>query len=206
MSGKYATLSVVLAAAVLAACGGHYGNGAASNDSSFTLPGMPDLRMTATNPDGSPAQVLRNAATGNVGEELPNEGLGSIKDPFWKATLGGYTQQMFSQALGFAPGTKLTIKNMSTVNDHTLNVVKKILGPPAKFPPTPSLGMTPSGGKLQKGYRSGIIAPGKTVTVVVGRAGIYLFGCAFHYHQGMQDVFVVHTGATPGPQATKPPA
>ena len=207
MSGKLAALSAALAAvAVLAACGGRYGSNVASNGSTFTLPGMPDLRMTATNPDGSPAQVVRNAATGTIMEELPSEGLGTIKDPFWKATLGGYTQQQFSQALGFAPGTKLTIMNKSTSNDHTLNVVKKILGPPAKFPPTPSLGMTPSGGKLQKGYRSGIIAPGKTVSVVLGRAGIYLFGCAFHYHQGMQDVFVVHTGATPGPQATKPPA
>ena len=207
MSGKYAALSVVLAAAVLAACGGS-GSSTASNDSSFTLPGMPDLRMTATNPDGSPAQVFRDAATGTVSEELPSEGLGSIKDPHWKATLGGYTQTAggFSQALGFAPGTKLTIKNISPVNDHTLNVVKKIAGPPAVFPPNPSLLTTPSGGKLGKGYRSGVIAPGKSVTVVVGRAGNYLFGCAFHYHEGMQDVFVVHTGATPGPQATKPPA
>jgi len=206
MSGKYAALSVALAAVLLAACGGRYGSGVASNDSTITLPGMPDLRMTATNPDGSPAQVLRDAATGTVMEELPTEGLGTIKDPFWKATLGGYTQQQFSQALGFAPGTKLTIKNISPVNDHTLNVVKKILGPPAKFPPSPSLGMTPSGGKLQKGYRSGIIKWGASVNVTLGKAGIYLFGCAFHYHQGMQDVFVVHTGATPGPQATKPPA
>ncbi len=206
MSGKLAALSVALAAAALAACGGHYGTGAASNDSTMTLPGMPDLRMTATNPDGSPAQVDRNASTGTVGEELPSEGLGSIKDPFWKATLGGYTQQQFSQALGFAPRTKLTIKNMSTVNDHTLNVVKKIAGPPAHFPANPTLLMTPSGGKLQKGYRSGIIKPGSSVNVTLGRTGVYLFGCAFHYHQGMQDVFVVHTGATPGPQATKPPA
>jgi len=206
MSGKLAALSAALAAvAVLAACGGRYGSNVASNGSTFTLPGMPDLRMTATNPDGSPARVYPNAA-GTVGEELPSEGLGTIKDSFWKATLGGYTQQQFSQALGFAPGTKLTIKNMSKVNDHTLNVVKKIAGPPANFPPSPSLGMTPSGGKLGKGYRSGIIKPGSSVSVVLGRAGIYLFGCAFHYHQGMQDVFVVHTGATPGPQATAPPA
>jgi plastocyanin len=206
MSGKLAALSVALAAtAVLAACGGRYGSGVASNDSTFTLPGMPDLQMTATNPDGSNALVSREA-TGTVSEELPTEGLGTVNDPFWKATLGGYTQQQFSQALGFAPGTKLTIKNISPVNDHTLNVVKKITGPPAKFPPSPSLGMSPSGGKLQKGYRSGIIKWGSSVKVTLGKAGIYLFGCAFHYHQGMQDVFVVHTGATPGPQGTKPPS
>lgn len=206
MSGKPAALSVALAAAaVLAACGGHYGSGAASNDSTFTLPGMPDLRMTATNPDGSNAQVYPDAK-GTISEELPGEGLGTVKDTFWKATLGGYTQQQFSQALGFAPGTKLTIKNVSPINDHTLNVVKKIKGPPAKFPANPNLGMSPSGGKLQQGYRSGVISWGSSVSVKLGKAGVYLIGCAFHYHEGMQDVLVVHTGATPGPQATKPPS
>lgn len=200
MSRKIAVLSVGLAAAVLAACGGHYGN-TAPNDNSFVLPGMPNLRMTATAPDGRP---IKPDATGTISEELPSEGLGTVKDPHWQATLGGYTQQQFSQALGFAPGTMLTIKNISSFNAHTLNVVKKILGPPAKFPANPSLGMSASGGKLQKGYRSGVIQPGKSVSVTLGRAGIYLFGCAFHYHEGMQDVFVVHTGATPGPQATKP--
>ncbi len=203
MSGKLAALSVALAAAALAACGGHYGSSVASNDSTFTLPGMPDLRMTATNPDGSNALVSRDA-TGTVMEELPAEGLGTIKDPFWQATLGGYTQQTYSQALGFAPRTKLTIKNISPVNDHTLNVVKKIAGPPANFPSNPTLLKTASGGKLQKGYRSGIIPWGGSVSVTLGKPGIYLFGCAFHYHAGMQDVFVVHAGATPGPQATKP--
>lgn len=193
MSRKLATLSVMLAAAVLAACAGHYG-GTNSNTTSFALPGMPDLIMTAVMPNG----------TGTVSEELPAEGLGTIHDPHWQATLGGFTQQQFSQALGFSPGTKLTIKNISTSFQHTLNVVKKIAGPPAIFPPNPSLGTTPSGGSFKLGYRSGVIGPGKSVTVNLKRAGIYLFGCAFHYHSGMQDVIVVETGATPGPQATKP--
>ncbi len=206
MSGKLAALSVALAAAaVLAACGGRYGSSVASNDSTFTLPGMPDLQMTAQNPDGSNALVTHDAS-GTVSEELPSEGLGTVKDPFWQATLGGYTQQQFSQALGFAPRTKLTIKNISAINDHTLNVVAKISGPPAKFPSNPTLLKTASGGKLQKGYRSGVIPWGSSVKVTLGKTGIYLFGCAFHYHEGMQDVFVVHTGATPGPQGTKPPA
>jgi plastocyanin len=200
MSRKIAVLSVGLAAAVLAACAGRYGN-TAPNDSSFVLPGMPSLQMTATGPDGRP---IKPDTTGTISEELPFEGLGTIKDPHWQATLGGFTQQQFSQALGFAPGTKLTIKNISTSITHTLNVVKKIAGPPAVFPPNPSLPLNPSGGKLQKGYASGAINPGKSVTVTLGRAGNYLFGCHFHYHEGMQDVFVVHAGATPGPQATKP--
>jgi plastocyanin len=192
MSGKFAGLSVALAAAMLAACAGRYGGPSASNSMTFGLPNMPEMSFTATLPNG----------TGTIGEELPSEGLGTIKDPHWQATLGGYTQQQFSQALGFPPGTQLTIKNLSHSVPHTLNVVKKIAGPPAKFPPNPVLSMQPSGGKLQKGYRSGVIQPGKSVTVTLGRSGNYLIGCAFHYHEGMQDVIVVHNGATPGPQAT----
>src|SRR5580704_8124790 len=198
MSTKLAALAVALAAAVLASCGGRYGSSAASNGNSFALPGMPDLRMTATLPDGSHPKIV-NDASGTIGEELPFEGLGTIKDSHWSATLGGYTQQQFSQALGFPPGTKLTIKNMSKSIHHTLDVVQKIKGPPANFPANPKLPMNPSGGKLQKGYASGSINPGSSVTVTLGKAGIYLIGCAFHYHSGMQDVLVVRKGATPGP-------
>lgn len=192
MSRKLAALSVALAATILAACAGRFGGPSSSNTTSFGMPGMPELTFTATLPNG----------TGTVSEELPSEGLGTVHDSHWQATLGGFTQQQFSQALGFPPGTKLTIKNISHSISHTLNVVKKIAGPPAQFPSNPSLGLSPSGGKLQKGYRSGVIKPGGSVTVTLGRAGNYLFGCAFHYHEGMQDVFVVHNGATPGPQGT----
>lgn len=193
MYRKLAALSVMLAAAVLAACAGRYG-GTSTNGTSFALPGMPDLIMTAVGPDG----------TGTVSEELPFEGLGTVHDPHWQATLGGYTQQQFSQALGFAPGTTLTIKNISTQFQHTLNVVGKVAGPPAKFPSNPTLSKTPSGGPLKVGYASGVIGMGKSVTVHLKRAGNYLIGCAFHYHEGMQDLIVVKVGATPGPQATKP--
>jgi plastocyanin len=55
---------------------------------------------------------------------------------------------------------------------------------------------------LQKGYASGAIQPGKSVTVVLSKPGNYLIGCAFHYHEGMQDVIVVKKNATPGPQGT----
>ncbi len=194
MFGKFTALSVALAVVALAACGGRYGSSTASDGTTFTLPGMPDMTFTAISPDKK----------GQIMEKLPSEGLGTVKDPFWMATLGGYTQQQFSEALGFAPKTKLTITNGSTSLPHTLNVVAKIKGPPAMFPGNPSLPQNPSGGKLQKGYASGAIEPGKSVTVTLGKAGIYLIGCAFHYHEGMQDVFVVHAGATPGPQATPP--
>jgi plastocyanin len=159
--------------------------------------------MTATLPDGSHPKIV-NDASGTIGEELPFEGLGTIKDSHWQATLGGYTQQQFSQALGFPPGTKITIKNLSSSMQHTLNVVAKVAGPPANFPPNPSLPLNPSGGKLKKGYASGAINPGKSVMVTLGKAGNYLIGCHFHYHEGMQDVLVVANGATPGPQATPP--
>lgn len=196
MPKKSAALAVAFAAALLASCAGGNG-GSGTNGSSFAMPNMPDLKFTATYPDNP-------NASGTIMEELPSEGLGTIQDPFWQAKLGGYTQQQFSQALGFPPGTKLTIQNISHSISHTLNVVKKIKGPPAKFPPSPTLSMNPSGGKLQKGYASGVIKPGTTVSVTLGKAGIYLIGCAFHYHSGMQDVLVVRKGATPGPQATAP--
>jgi plastocyanin len=192
MSRKLAAAAVALAAAALAACAGHYGS---ANSGTSALPGTPELKITATLPDGS---------TGSVMEELPAEGLGTIKDPNWSATLGGFTQQQFSQALGFPPGTKLTITNISKSIHHTFNVVKKITGPPAVFPKSPTLSMMASGGPLKKGYASGVINPGSSVSVTAKRPGIYLFGCAFHYHEGMQDVIVIATGATPGPQATAP--
>jgi hypothetical protein len=194
MSRKLAGLAVALGAAVLAACAGHYGN-AAGSGASFALPGMPDLQITAVLPDGK---------TGTAMEELPGEGVGTVKDPFWQATLGGFTQQSFSQALGFPPRTVLTIKNISKNINHTFNEVAKIKGPPAKFPSNPSLPFSPSGGKFGKGYASGSISPGTSVKVTLGRRGIYLIGCAFHYQEGMQDVFVVAAHATPGPQGTAP--
>ena len=196
MSNKSAGLALAFAAALLAACAGRYG-GTAANGPTYTLPNMPDLAFKATAPKDA-------KGSGTISEELPGEGLGFVQDPFWKARLGGYTQQQFSQALGFAPGTKLTIMNISKSVSHTFNVVKKIKKPPAMFPGSPSLTMNPSGGKLQLGYASGVIKPGSSVTVTLGKKGVYLFGCAFHYHSGMQDVIVVHAGATPGPQATPP--
>jgi plastocyanin len=194
MFKKYAALTVAIAAAALAACGGQSGSGTASGGAtSFVLPGMGDLRFTAKLPNGS---------TGTASEELPSEGLGTVKDPHWKATLGGYTQQQFSQALGFPTGTQLTIQNISKSIQHTLNVVKKIRRPPAKFPSNPTLSQSPSGGPLQLGYASGSISPGKSVMVSLSKPGNYLIGCAFHYHSGMQDVIVVKANATPGPQGT----
>jgi plastocyanin len=196
MSRKLAAIAVALAAAALAACAGRYGSGAAATGNSYVLPGMPDLKMTVSLPNGK---------TGSINEELPSEGLGTINDSFWSATLGGFTQQQFSQALGFPKGTKITLTNISKSIEHTLNVVQTISGPPANFPSNPTLPLGPSGkGKLKKGYASGGISPGKSVTLKLVKNGIYLIGCHFHYSEGMRDVLVVGPNATPGPQATAP--
>lgn len=195
MFRKLAALAIAVAAAALAACTGHYG-GNTGDSAIYTLPNMPDLKITARLPDGS---------TNAIDEELPSEGLGTIDDSYWSATLGGFTQQQYSQALGFPKGTKITLTNVSKDIPHTLNVVETITGPPANFPTNPTLPLGPKGhGKLKKGYASGAISPGKSVTLTLVKDGIYLIGCHFHYGEGMRDVLVVAANATPGPQATPP--
>jgi plastocyanin len=193
MSRRIAALTLGFGAAALAACAGHYGS--SGNSATSALPGMPDLQITAQLPNGK---------TGTVSEELPSEGLGTVDDSYWSATLGGFTQQTYSQALGFPPGTKLTIKNIAQGIDHTFNVIQKDSGPPANFPANPKLSTTPHGSSIKVGYASGAISPGTSVTVTAKKAGIYLIGCAFHYHEGMMDVLVIAKGATPGPQGTPP--
>ena len=188
--------AITLAGLAVAACGGNIGGGNAMpiNGTTYTLPAIDsDLIATATVPKDT------------IGEELPEEGLGSIKSSIWKAILGGFTQTARSQSLGFPPGTKITIRNLSKSIEHTLDVVKVISGPPAVFPSNPKLSVpAKGGGKLEAGYASGPIEPGKSVSVTLVKAGTYLIGCAFHYSEGMRDVLVVEKGAKPGPQATPP--
>jgi plastocyanin len=187
-----------IAALVLAACGGN-----TAANSNYTLPGMPDIALRATLPDGT--QWKPPAKTGAMSEELPIEGLGSVDDTYWDATLGGFTQEQYSQALGFPPKTKITLTNISKFDSHTLDVVEEIKGPPANFPTNPKLSETAHGnGKLKKGYASGVISPGSSVTLTLVKSGIYLIGCYFHYSEGMHDVLVVSPKATPGPEATPP--
>ncbi|MBV9719416.1 MAG: hypothetical protein JOZ77_08850 [Candidatus Eremiobacteraeota bacterium] len=190
---KRVAFSVALMAALASACAGHAGSNGVTNATTFTVPGMPDLTFTAKAPSGATIAV-----------ELPADGLGTIKDNYWHRTFGHFSQQQYSQALGFPPLTQLNIQNIDSV-EHTFNVVRKIQGPPANFPRNPNLSFNPSGGPLGKGYASGIIYPGKSVPVTLGKKGIFLIGCAFHYLDGMRDLIVVEPGATPGPQGTAPP-
>jgi plastocyanin len=197
MSKKFSAIAVTFVALALTACGAGSvgtGNTALMNGTTYSLPAVDlDLAMTATVPKDT------------IGEELPGEGVGSIKSSVWKATLGGFTQMQRSQSLAFPPGTKITIRNLSSSITHTLDVVKVISGPPAVFPPNPKLSIPAKGNRrLEAGYASGPISPVKSVTVTLVKAGTYLVGCAFHYGEGMRDVLVVKEGAKPGPQATPP--
>jgi plastocyanin len=180
----------------LAACGGRAGIGGAPNGGTTMLPALgPDLVVEAAMPRDT------------IGVEYYKEGTGALKSTKWSAMLTSYTQQTHAQQLGFSPGTKITIKNISKTHTHTLNVVRVIKGPPAFFPKKVTLSKEARGdGKLEEGYASGSIKPGGSVTVTLVKPGIYLIGCAFHYSIGMHDVLVVRMNARPGPQATATPS
>jgi plastocyanin len=195
MFRRRVAFSLVIAGAILIACSNHSTSGDVLPGSSVTLPTIQsDLVVTAVLP----------ART--IGEELPSAGLGTYNSPFWHATIGGFTQTQYSQTLGFPPGTKITLRNLSKTTEHTLDVVQEIKGPPAKFPKSPTLRINAQGhGILGTGYASGIIKPGKTVSITLSKAGTYLIGCAFHYKFGMRDVLVVAKNAKPGQEATPPP-
>lgn len=197
MFRKRAAFSAILIGAVLVACSSHGGGGNfVPGSGPFTLPGIgSDLAITATLP----------ART--IGEEKPSEGLGTYHSSWWNATIGGFTQTQYSQVLGFPPGTKVTLKNLSKTTPHTLDVVEEIKGRPANFPKNPSLKTGANGkGILGVGYASGIIQPGKSVTITLSRAGTFLIGCAFHYGEGMRDVLVIAKNAKPGQQASPQPS
>lgn len=142
-------------------------------------------------------------AASAIGAAIPSRKIGVENDPTW-GSIGGYTQAQTSQVLAFPPGAKITIKNLSSQDPHTLNVIAETNGPPAHFPASPSLSFSPSGnGVLGAGYASGLINPGSSVTVTLSNPGIYLIGCAVHYvSNNMRDVIEVVSGATPGPTAS----
>jgi protein SCO1 len=144
--------------------------------------------------------------SGGIGIGIPTGRIGVENDPAW-GTVSGYTQNQTSQVMAFPPGSKITVKNLSTTTPHTLNVVALASAPPADFPPSPSLTFSARGnGVLGADYASGTINPGNTVTLTLSKVGIYLIGCAFHYIEfHMRDVIQVETGATPGPTASPGP-
>jgi plastocyanin len=196
MGRKFIAIVIALVGIAVSACAGRMTGGNASvPGGTYVLP-----------PLDSDLMLVANLPKDTIGEEKPDEGLGMVKSPKWVAEVGGYTQERYSQTLGFPPGTKITVRNLSKTTEHTLDVVKVISKPPAIFPKNPNLSVQARGhGKFEAGYASGPIKPGRSVTITLAKAGIYLIGCAFHYHEGMHDVFVVSKHAAPGKQATPPP-
>ncbi|MBV8490917.1 MAG: hypothetical protein JO199_10355 [Candidatus Eremiobacteraeota bacterium] len=192
MVKKIAPLAVGIVAAILAACGGRVAGTAPS--SGEMLPMLsPDLSVRAVLP--------KDAA----GEDLPAV-LGTVRARGMKGDVGGFTQTSRSQTLAFPPGTKIEIRNLSKTMSHTFNYIETIKSYPSGFPANPSLSMKAHGGDtFGPGYSSGVIAPGKSVTVTLAEKGTYVIGCAFHYGDGMRDVIVVEDHAKPGPQATASP-
>ncbi len=196
MLNKHIAFAVVVAGGILAACAARGGGvGVVPAGGTVALPAFePDITINAVLPKNT------------VGEELPSAGLGTYNSTFWKATVGGFTQTQYSQTLGFPPDTKITLHNLSKTTPHTLNVIEEIKGPPVHYPAKPNLLTSPNGhGIMGTGYRSGIVQPGKSITITLSKAGTYIIGCAFHYSEGMRDVLVVKKGAVPGKEASPPP-
>jgi plastocyanin len=173
---------------LLAACGGGYGGGGGGT---YTPP--------STGPTSAPVGVSPDT----IGIGLPSGPIGTVDTPPY-GVVGGFTQHVYSQVLAFAPGTTITIKNLSSTNAHTLNVLST-----SSFPASPTLSTASSGTtSLDANYASGSIAPGGSVTVTLATAGTYYIGCAYHYMStpSMRDVLLVSSTATPGPQATAQPS
>jgi len=185
---KSGGVALAAIACALAACGGN-----------ANVPPTAASATTFVQSFGRDTTLHFTLPANTIGEELPGEGVKTKQDPTW-GLVGGFTQSTTAQVLAFPPGTKVTIKNLSGSLSHTLDVVAKRRRPPANFPSNPSLPVPPHGnGILGLGYASGAISPGKSITVTLSNKGNYLIGCAFHYHEGMQDVIRVSARATPGP-------
>jgi len=136
-----------------------------------------------------------------VTEALPTSAIGVEMDPTF-GQLGGFTQAVYSQALAFAPGSQIMIRNGQAGIPHTFNVLSS-----TSFPANPTLSMSASGSATIDGsFTSGTLAPSTTVGPFTLTAGTYYLGCAFHYlSNNMRTVLTVATGAIPGPQATPAP-
>ena len=173
----------VAASALFAACGGGGGS---------TPPAAMPPQMSNPAPTAAP-QVIHMA--------LPTTAIGTQTDPTY-GLIGGYTQQTYSQILGFVPGARVMISNGEAALPHTLNVLSQ-----TAFPTNPALSTAASGGStLAAGFATGAIAGGASVGPITLSAGLYYIGCGFHYTtNAMRTVLNVAANAVPGPQATPPP-
>lgn len=185
---RIAAFVFIAMAASLAACGGGAGGGYGASGGGT----------------GSTGSNIPSGVSGfTIGFAQPDGTIGVVNNPSFGA-VGGYTQTVYSQTIGFAPGTVVTLRNLSTATDHTLNVLST-----TSFPASPSLPTTASGGStLAAGYTSGTVHGGGTLSLTLATAGTYFIGCAYHYMDAvsMRDVIQVSANATPGPQATPQPS
>src|SRR4029077_13612486 len=147
-----AALIVVALVAVATACGGGGGSGR----------GYGGVTTTATNPPVSTQQVVRLA--------LPTSAIGMENDPTF-GMVGGFTQTIYSQVLGFAPGAQIMIENDQTATPHTFGDT----GGHGSFPASgAALSTTAAGGStISSGFQSGTINPGQRIGPFTLVAGTY---------------------------------
>ncbi|GAC1499320.1 MAG: hypothetical protein NVS1B2_22990 [Vulcanimicrobiaceae bacterium] len=186
-----ALLSFGLAAGALVAC-----NGGGSTQLSPAPPAAPAPAAPATTtPITAIAQVVSLA--------LPSTAIGRENDPTF-GLVAGYTQQTYSQVLGYPPGMQIMIRNGETTRPHTLGDLGTKSFPTLQPGSLSTVGSATT--TFGPGWQSGTINPGQLVGPITLQGGTYYIGCAFHYaSDGMRDVLVVAANATPGPQATQPP-
>ncbi len=183
-------LAGLAVAASLAACGG-----GSSGSTGVTPP--PGAAATPSPASTTPPPVTTQQV---VTLALPSSAIGVVDDPTF-GTVAGFTQTVFSQVLGFAPGSQIMVRNGQSSVPHTFNVVSTTGFTNAALSTSASGGSAVGGG-----FASGVIAPGALAGPFTLAGGTYWLGCAFHYaSNGMRTVLVVAAGATPGPQATAVP-
>lgn len=184
------------ASAALAACGGGGGGG-------YNPPAGGGTGGGNGTTGGTVATTPPPVAPLTIGVSLPTSEIGVVNDPTY-GIVGGYTQQSFSQVLGFAPGAQVSIKNLSSTLPHTLNVLSTTAFPASGT----AISAGASGGStIASGFGSGNIAAGATVGPFTLSAGVYYIGCAYHYSSnGMRSALVVSSTAVPGVQATPQPS
>lgn len=194
-------LSAALVAASIAACGG----GGSTNLPVAPIPGASGVPVTTPVPSGAPV-ASPTPSTGPSTQQVvtmaePITAIGSLVDPTF-GLIGGYTQQTRSQVLGFAPGSQIMIRNGQANTPHTFSVISTtgFTGAPTSF--------TASGGStIATGFTTGTVNGAALIGPFTLTAGTFFIGCAFHYtSENMRTVLVVAANATPGPQATPPPA
>ncbi|HTD37191.1 MAG TPA: hypothetical protein VK669_06745, partial [Candidatus Limnocylindrales bacterium] len=119
-------------AASLAACGGGGSTGGG---------GVPSNPVPTQTPL-STQQVVTMA--------LPTTAMGVRNDPTY-GIIGGYTQQQYSQTLGFAPGSQIMIANGQAGTPHTFGVVST-----TGFDSGAALNTSATGGNtIQAGFNTG---------------------------------------------------